>query len=115
MKLALQLSCAIFNLEQDIHLGTCLHWLHWYAFDTITSIITFSVNLGFMEHEIGIDHMIESIENRLKYNSVIGQALYVRTYVPTQIYLFGNQYLRLIHRKLYPRASPPSTRPLYGS
>ena len=73
-------------LGQNIDLG---NWLHWYAFDTITSI-TFSVNLGFMEHEKDIDHIIESIEGRLKYNSVIGQAPYLHKY------LFGNALVSYI-------------------
>ncbi|GIZ40796.1 hypothetical protein CKM354_000412000 [Cercospora kikuchii] len=62
---------------QDIDLGT---WLHWYAFDTITSI-TFSNTLGFMEQERDIDRIIESIEGRLMYNSVIGQAPYLHKYL----------------------------------
>ncbi|CAK1356289.1 hypothetical protein CB0940_00090 [Cercospora beticola] len=62
---------------QDIDLGT---WLHWYAFDTITSI-TFSNTLGFMEQERDIDRILESVEGRLMFNSVIGQASYLHKYL----------------------------------
>ncbi|KAM3418852.1 hypothetical protein BST61_g4815 [Cercospora zeina] len=55
---------------QDIDLGT---WSHWYAFDTIASI-TFSNTLSSMEQGRDIDRIIESIEGRLMYNSVLGQA-----------------------------------------
>lgn len=60
----------------DIDLGK---WLHWYAFDTITSI-TFSNRLGFMEDECDVDHIIAAIEGRLVYNSVIGQAPFLHKY-----------------------------------
>jgi hypothetical protein len=55
--------------DRDIDLGT---WLHWYAFDVITSI-TFSNRLGFMEQEKDVGSIIAAIEGRLKYNSTIGQ------------------------------------------
>jgi hypothetical protein len=54
---------------QSIDLGT---WLHWYAFDVITSI-TFSTRWGFMERETDVDGIINAIEGRLIYNSIIGQ------------------------------------------
>ncbi|KAF2172538.1 hypothetical protein M409DRAFT_17769 [Zasmidium cellare ATCC 36951] len=66
---------------QDIDLGK---WVHWYAFDVITSI-TFSNTLGMMEQEKDIDRIIESIEGRLMYNSVVGQAPYLHRW------LFGNE------------------------
>lgn len=47
-------------------------WLHWYAFDLITSI-TFSNKIGFMEKEEDVESIISAIEGRLKYNSTIGQ------------------------------------------
>ncbi|KAK5946461.1 hypothetical protein PMZ80_000604 [Knufia obscura] len=47
-------------------------WLHWYAFDLITSI-TFSNRLGFMESETDVEGIIAAIEGRLKYNATIGQ------------------------------------------
>ena len=68
---------------QDIDFGT---WLHWYAFDVITSI-TFSNRLGFMEQEKDVGDIIESIEGRLMYNSVIGQAPYLHDL------LLGNQFV----------------------
>lgn len=67
---------------QDIDLGT---WLHWYAFDVITSI-TFSNRMDFMEKETDVDNIIEAIEGRLFYNSVIGQAPYLHKY------FFGNEF-----------------------
>ncbi|KIW99468.1 uncharacterized protein Z518_11207 [Rhinocladiella mackenziei CBS 650.93] len=54
---------------RDIDFGT---WLHWYAFDVITSI-TFSNCLGFMEKEEDVLGIISAIEGRLVYNSIIGQ------------------------------------------
>lgn len=57
------------RLGQDIDFGT---WLHWYAFDVISSI-TFSNRLGFMEREQDVNGIIEAIEGRLFYNSIIGQ------------------------------------------
>ncbi|KAI6749277.1 hypothetical protein HG530_015116 [Fusarium avenaceum] len=47
-------------------------WLHWYAFDVITSI-TFSNRMGFMEQEMDIEGIIAAIEGRLAYNSVVGE------------------------------------------
>lgn len=54
---------------QSVDLG---QWLHWYAFDVITSI-TFSNRMGFLEKEVDVSEVIESIEGRLMYNSTIGQ------------------------------------------
>lgn len=68
--------------HRDIDLGT---WLHWYAFDVITSI-TFSNRLGFMEQETDVGGIIEAIEGRLMYNSVIGQAPYLDDF------LLGNRF-----------------------
>ncbi|KAM0720212.1 hypothetical protein Q7P37_004348 [Cladosporium fusiforme] len=64
----------------DIDLGT---WLHWYAFDVISSI-TFSNRLGFMEQERDVENIIEAIEGRLVYNSIVGQAPWLHKF------LFGN-------------------------
>lgn len=47
-------------------------WLHWFAFDVISSI-TFSNRLGFMEGEEDVGGIIDAIEGRLAYNSVIGE------------------------------------------
>jgi hypothetical protein len=47
-------------------------WLHWFAFDVVSSI-TFSNRLGFMENEEDVGGIIDAIEGRLAYNSVIGQ------------------------------------------
>ena len=52
---------------QEIDLG---RWLHWYAFDVISSI-TFSNRLGFMEQEKDVGNIIEAIEGRLVYNSIV--------------------------------------------
>jgi cytochrome P450 len=65
---------------QDVDLGK---WLHWYAFDVISSI-TFSNRLGFMEQEKDVGSIIEAIEGRLVYNSIVGQAPWLHKY------LFGN-------------------------
>lgn len=65
---------------KDMDLGT---WLHWYAFDVISSI-TFSNRLGFMEQEKDVDNIIEAIEGRLVYNSIVGQAPWLHKF------LFGN-------------------------
>ena len=68
---------------KEIDLGT---WLHWYAFDVITSI-TFSNRLGFLEREEDVQGIISAIENRLVYNSIIGQ-------VPSlHQWLLGNQFV----------------------
>jgi hypothetical protein len=47
-------------------------WLHWFAFDVVSSI-TFSNRLGFMEKEEDVGGIIDAIEGRLAYNSVIGE------------------------------------------
>jgi len=47
-------------------------WLHWYAFDVITSI-TFSNRLGFIKSESDVEGIIAAVEGRLKYNATIGQ------------------------------------------
>lgn len=57
------------NKRLELDLG---EWLHWYAFDLITSI-TFSNKLGFMDKEQDVEGIIAAIEGRLKYNSTIGQ------------------------------------------
>lgn len=48
-------------------------WLQWYAFDVITSV-TFSNRMGFMEQAKDISGIIDAIEGRLAYNSIIGEA-----------------------------------------
>jgi hypothetical protein len=53
----------------DFDLGK---WLHWFAFDVISSI-TFSNRLGFMEKEEDVGGIIDAIEGRLAYNAVVGQ------------------------------------------
>jgi cytochrome P450 len=58
---------------KTIDLGT---WLHWFAFDVISSI-TFSNRLGFMEKEEDISGIIGAIEGRLVYNAVVGQVPYL--------------------------------------
>ncbi|KAK0257084.1 hypothetical protein LTS09_007989 [Friedmanniomyces endolithicus] len=68
---------------QDIDLGK---WVHWYAFDVITSI-TFSNRMGFMEQEEDVQNIIAAIEGRLVYNSIVGQAPYLHRY------LFGNSFV----------------------
>jgi len=74
------------RVGQDIDLGK---WLHWYAFDVISSI-TFSNRLGFMEQEKDVGNIIEAIEGRLVYNSIVGQAPWLHKY------LFGNPVISLI-------------------
>ncbi|OQV09444.1 hypothetical protein CLAIMM_13564, partial [Cladophialophora immunda] len=54
---------------KPIDFGT---WLHWYAFDVISSI-TFSNRLGFMEREEDVNGIIAAIEGRLFYNSIVGE------------------------------------------
>ncbi|KAK5112116.1 hypothetical protein LTR62_004459 [Meristemomyces frigidus] len=61
-------------------------WLHWYAFDTITSI-TFSNRLNFMEDEQDKGGIITAIEGRLLYNSIVGQVPWLHGY------LFGNTWV----------------------
>lgn len=68
------------RVGQEIDLGK---WLHWYAFDVISSI-TFSNRLGFMEQEKDVGNIIEAIEGRLVYNSIVGQAPWLHRYI------FGN-------------------------
>jgi cytochrome P450 len=55
---------------RDIDLG---EWLHWFSFDVITSI-TFSNRLGFMEREEDVSGIIDALEGRQFYNSIVGQA-----------------------------------------
>jgi len=62
---------------QAIDLG---EWLHWYAFDVITSI-TFSNRMDFMEKERDIDNIIDVIEGRLAYNAVVGQTPYLHNFL----------------------------------
>lgn len=62
---------------KDIDLG---EWLQWYAFDVITSI-TFSNRLGFMEEEKDVAGIINAIEGRLAYNSVIGEVPCLHKYL----------------------------------
>lgn len=68
---------------QSVDLGT---WLHWYAFDVITSL-TFSTRQGFMETETDVDGIINAIEGRLVYNSIIGQVPFLHKF------LLGNNFI----------------------
>lgn len=61
-------------------------WLHWYAFDVISSI-TFSNRLGFMESESDVNNIIAAIEGRLVYNSIVGQVPWLHRF------LFGNAFV----------------------
>ena len=75
---------------KDVDLG---EWLQWYAFDVITSI-TFSNRLGFMEEEKDVAGIINAIEGRLAYNSVIGEA-------PTlHKFLLGNTVVRSLANQI---------------
>lgn len=55
-------------------------WLHWFAWDVISSI-TFSNRLGFMEREEDVEGIIDAIEGRLAYNSVVGQAPWMHRFL----------------------------------
>lgn len=66
--------------DSEIDLG---RWLHWYAWDVISSI-TFSNRLGFMQTETDVQNIIQALESRLVYNSIVGQAPYLHRF------LFGN-------------------------
>lgn len=68
---------------QSVDFGT---WLHWYAFDVITSL-TFSTRQGFMETETDVDGIINAIEGRLVYNSIIGQVPFLHKF------LLGNNFI----------------------
>lgn len=70
---------------QSVDLG---QWLHWYAFDVITSI-TFSNRMGFLEREIDVSEVIESIEGRLMYNSTIGQTPWLNQFLLGNDAVFG--------------------------
>ncbi len=63
--------------SRDVDLG---EWLQWYAFDVITSV-TFSNRLGFMESERDVEGIINAIEGRLAYNSVIGQVPWLHRFL----------------------------------
>ncbi|OCT45484.1 Pisatin demethylase [Cladophialophora carrionii] len=75
---------------QDIDFGT---WLHWYAFDVISSI-TFSNRLGFMENEEDVNGIIAAIEGRLFYNSIIGQVPWMHQW------LLGNNFVSRLADKI---------------
>ena len=74
----------------DIDFGT---WLHWYAFDVISSI-TFSNRLGFMEKEEDVNGIIAAIEGRLFYNSIIGQVPWMHKW------LLGNTFVSKMADKI---------------
>jgi cytochrome P450 len=71
-------------------------WLHWYAFDVISSI-TFSKRLGFMEQEKDISGIINAIEGRLVYCSIVGQAPWLHKYC-----LLGNTFVERLANRLVP-------------
>lgn len=77
----------------DVDLGK---WLHWYAFDVISSI-TFSDRLGFMEQEEDIGGIINAIEGRLVYCSVVGQAPWLHKYC-----LLGNPFVERLANRFIP-------------
>lgn len=74
------------NASIELNLGD---WLHYYAFDVITSI-TFSNRLGFMESESDVEDIIAAIEGRLKYNATIGQ------WPVLHPFLFGNRLVSYV-------------------
>lgn len=78
----------------DIDLG---EWLHWFAFDVITSI-TFSDCLGFMEREQDISGIIDAIGGRLFYNSVVGQTPWLHRF------LLGSPIVAALASKIPPLA-----------
>ena len=71
-------------------------WLHWYAFDVISSI-TFSKRLGFMEQETDIGGVINAIEGRLIYCSIVGQAPWLHRYL-----LLGNSFVERMANRFVP-------------
>jgi hypothetical protein len=75
---------------RDFDLG---EWLHWYSFDVITSV-TFSNRMGFMEQEKDVMDVIDAIEGRLMYNSVVGQAPALHKY------LLGNPLVARMANKI---------------
>lgn len=77
----------------DVDLGK---WLHWYAFDVISSI-TFSNRLGFMEQEADIGGIINAIEGRLVYCSIVGQAPWLHKYC-----LLGNTFVERLATRFVP-------------
>lgn len=82
----------IIQRKMDTYQGTIVDlgtWLHWYAFDVITTV-TFSCNLNFMEKEEDVRGIIEAIEGRLFYNSIIGQVPYMHKW------LLGNRFVKKI-------------------
>lgn len=62
---------------KEIDLGD---WLHWYAFDVITTI-AFSNRLGFMEAQRDVQGVIQALSTRQKYVATIGQAPYLHKYL----------------------------------
>jgi hypothetical protein len=86
--------------HQSIDFGT---WLHWYAFDVITSI-TFSTRQGFMEREVDVDGIINAIEGRPVYNSIIGEALFLHKL------LLGNNIIAACTSHIPPMARLGSVR-----
>ena len=76
--------------DRDIDLG---EWLHWFSFDVITSI-TFSNRLGFMEREEDVSGIMDAIERRLFYNSVIGQVPWLDTF------LLGSPFIAALANKI---------------
>jgi hypothetical protein len=77
----------------DVDFG---EWLHWYAFDVISSI-TFSNRLGFMEQETDIGGIINAIEGRLVYCSIVGQAPWLHKYC-----LLGNTFVERLANRFVP-------------
>ena len=89
---------------KDIDLGD---WLHWYAFDVITTI-AFSNRLGFMESQSDVEGVIEALSTRLKYVSTIGQAPYLHKY------LSGNRIVSWITNLLRDTESLNPTKHIIG-
>lgn len=73
---------------REVDLGD---WLHWYAFDVITTI-AFSNRLGFMEARGDVQGVIKALSTRLKYVTTVGQAPYLHRY------LAGNPVLGKVAR-----------------
>ena len=74
---------AILQKKLDSYHGTVIdfgEWLQWFSFDVITSIV-FSNRLDFMNQEKDVSGIINAIEGRLVYNSIIGEVPFMNKFL----------------------------------
>ncbi|POS75040.1 hypothetical protein DHEL01_v206570 [Diaporthe helianthi] len=95
----------------EVDLGS---WLHWFAFDVITTIAFFN-RLGFIEACGDVQGVIGALKTRVKYVSMVGQAPHLHKWLAGNplLSLYSNKYWieRVLNKIISPFRDPESLNP----